>query len=58
MVEAKGGIAGTGGRDRLQQGSAPYLELTMRLDPKFQTFLRENPVIAEQIRTGVIKVEC
>ncbi|AEV86738.1 hypothetical protein ACWT_5720 [Actinoplanes sp. SE50] len=57
MVKAKGGIVGTGGRGRLQQGSALYLELTMRLDAKFQAFLRDNPVIAENIRIGVIKVE-
>ncbi|AEV84436.1 hypothetical protein ACWT_3413 [Actinoplanes sp. SE50] len=57
VVEAKGGGAGTGGRLRLQQGSGPYLELIMRLDPKFQAFLRDNPAIAGQLRTGVIKVE-
>ncbi|WIM99930.1 hypothetical protein ACTOB_003600 [Actinoplanes oblitus] len=57
VVEAKGGGAGTEGREHLQQGSGPYLERVMQLDPKFQQFLRDNPMIAEQIRSGIIKVE-
>jgi hypothetical protein len=57
VVEAKGGGAGTEGREYLQQGSGPYLERVMQLDPKFQQFLRDNPAIAEQLRSGAIKVE-
>ncbi|BCY11091.1 hypothetical protein [Actinoplanes sp. L3-i22] len=57
VVEAKGGGAGTEGREHLQQGSGPYLERVMQLDPNFQKFLRDNPVIAEQIRSGIIKVD-
>ncbi|BCJ46077.1 hypothetical protein GCM10010168_50250 [Actinoplanes ianthinogenes] len=57
VVEAKGGGAGTGGREHLQQGSGPYLERVMQLDPKFQEFLRAHPQTAEQIRSGQIKVE-
>ncbi|WIN00148.1 hypothetical protein ACTOB_003833 [Actinoplanes oblitus] len=57
VVEAKGGSAGTEGREHLQQGSGPYLERVMQLDPNFQTFLHDNPTIAAQIRSGAIKVE-
>ncbi|AEV86746.1 Collagen alpha-4(VI) chain [Actinoplanes sp. SE50/110] len=57
VVEAKGGSAGLDGRERLQQGSGPYLERVMQLDKKFQLFLRAHSDIAAGLRSGAIRVE-
>jgi hypothetical protein len=64
VVEAKGGTADLG-RGRLlegtelraQQGSPEYLNEVLRLDPRFQQHLRDNPAFARRLANGEVKIE-